>query len=138
MQMEDVDEEIQGLVERLDRLVPKIGAHLMIPADPSGTTIVGNRIAYLRLGIEFLKAALHPAQGPSDDPPRIGPNIGYLLAEGSKSPFELCELDESIVSRPPVQSRLGPLGQLGAGVLVVALLVLLFIGGAVVWRWVFG
>ncbi len=136
--MEDLDNEIQGLVERLDRLVPKAGAHLMIPVDASGTAIVGNRIGYLRLGIEFLKAALQPAQGPSDSAPRVEPNVGYLLAEGSGSPFELCELDESIASRPPVQSRLGPLGQLAAGVLLVALLVLLLIGGAVAWRWVFG
>lgn len=138
MQMENVDEEIHELVERLDRLVPRGGAHLMIPAHASAATIIGNRIAYLRLGIEFLKAALHPAQGPSDEAPRVGPNIAYLLAEGSSSPFDLCELDESIASRPPVQSRLGPLGQLAAGVLVVALLVLLFIGSAVAWRWVFG
>lgn len=136
--MEDVDEEIEGLVERLDRLVPKADAHLVIPADPSGATIVGNRSAYLRLGIELLKAALHPVQDAGADAPRIGPEIGYLLAEGSRSPFELWELDESIASRPPIQSRLGPLGQLGAAVLAVALLILLLIGGAVVWRWVFG
>lgn len=136
--MEDVDEEIRGLVERLDRLVPKPGAHLMTSAEPSSLTIVGNRLGYLRLGIELLKAALQPAHGPSDDPPRVVPTIGYLLAEGSRAPFELWELDESIASRPPVQSRLGALGQLGAGVLVVALLVLLLIAAAVAWRWVFG
>jgi len=138
MQMEDVDDGIESLVERLDRLVPKAGAHLMIPADPSGATIVGNRSAYLRLGIEILKAALHPVQGAGADAPRIGPEIGYLLGEGSRAPFDLWELDESIASRPPIQSRLGPLGQLAAGVLAVGLLILLLIAGALVWRWIFG
>ena len=72
----------------------------------SGATIVGNRSAYLRLGIELLKAALHPVQGAGADAPRIGPEIGYLLAEGSRSPFELWELDESIASRPPSSSTI--------------------------------
>lgn len=77
-------------------------------------------------------------QGPGEAAPRIDLNVGYLLPKGSGWPFDLCELDESISSRPPVQSGLGAFGQLTAGVLVVVLLILLFIGGAVVLRWVFG
>ena len=53
------------------------------------------------------------------------------------APFELCELDESIISRPPVSSGLGAPGQLASAVLVVALLVLCLIGASVVWRWLF-
>jgi hypothetical protein len=37
-----------------------------------------------------------------------------------------------------VQSGLGAVGQLTAGVLVVVVLILLLVGAAVVWRWVFG
>jgi len=138
MESEGTEAEIRELVGRLDRLVPRDGAHLIIPADSDGRTTVGNRLGYLRLGIELLRAALDPVQGSGDDPPRIALDIGYLLAEGSAPPWDVCELDESIISRPPVRSELGPLGQLVAGVLVVALLILLFIGGAVVWQWAFG
>ncbi len=138
MRLEDAEAEIRELVGQLDRLVPRDGAHLIISAASDGRNPVGNRLGYLRLGIELLRATLDPVQGPGDAPPRIALDIGYLPAEGSVAPWDVCELDESIIARPPVQSELGPLGQLVAGVLVVALLILLFIGGAVVWQWLFG
>lgn len=139
MLLDDAREtELQELVERLDRLVPKEGAHLTIPAGPDKNATVGSRLGYLRLGIEFLAAALHPLPDSDAAPPRITPNLDYLLTEGSETAFDSCELDESIGSRPPARSRLGPTGQLIAGVVVVLTLILLFIGVSVVWRWVFG
>jgi len=130
--------ELEELVNRLDRLLPREGAHLTIPADPAGNTTVGNRLGYLRLGAEILRAALRPTLGSDEAPPRILPRLDYLLTRGSKTPFDLCEIDESIVSRPPVASALGAFGQLGAGVLVVGLVILLLVGAGVVWRWLFG
>jgi hypothetical protein len=70
-------------------------------------------------------------------PTRIVADLDYLLTDGSRTPFELCEVDEAIGSRPPAASGLGALGQLGAAVLAVAALVLCFIGASVVWRWLF-
>jgi hypothetical protein len=139
MLLDDAREtELRELVERLDRLVPKDGAHLTIPAEPDKVATVGNRLGYLRFGIAFLAAALHPLASSDAAPPRITPYLDDLLTEGSETGFGLCELDESIGSRPPARSRLGAAGQLLAGVLVVLMLVLLFIGVSVVWRWVFG
>ena len=139
MLLDDAREaEIQELVERLDRLVPKDGAHLTIPADPDRNATIGNRLGYLRFGIEFLAAALHPLPASDAAPPRLTPNLDYVLTEGSETAFDLCELDESIGSRPPARSRLGPTGQLVAGVVVVLTLILLFLGVSLVWRWVFG
>jgi len=139
MMLDDAREaELEELVERLDRLVPKDGAHLTIPAGPDRNVTVGNRLGYLRFGTEFLAAALRPLPESEAAPPRISPNLDYLLTEGSETAFDLCELDESIASRPPARSRLGPAGQLVAGVVVVLSLILLFIGASVVWRWVFG
>jgi len=135
---EEREAELRELVERLDRLVPKDGAHLTIPGDPDGNTTVGSRLGYLRFGVEFLAAALRPLPHTEVAPTRIEPDIDYLLTQGSDAPFDLCEVDEAIGSRPPVRSRLGPLGQLAAGVLVVAALILVFIGGSVVVRWLFG
>jgi hypothetical protein len=126
------------LVERLDRLVPKDGAHLTIPADPNKNATVGNRLGYLRLGIEFLAAALHPLLDSDAAAPRIRPNLDYFLTEGSQTAFDVWELDESIGRRPPARGRLGPTGQLVAGVVLVLMLILLFIGVSVVWHWVFG
>jgi hypothetical protein len=135
---EDQEAELQELVERLDRLLPRDGARLTIPADADGNTTIGNRLGYLRFAVEFLSAALQPLPESETAPPRITPDLGSLLTDGSRTPFDLCELDESIVSRLPSRTRLGAGGQLGAGVLVVAALILLFIGASVVWRWMFG
>lgn len=129
--------ELEELVARLDRLVPKQGAHLTIPANKDGHTTVGNRLGYLRFGIEILRAALRPTPGSDDAAPRILPELELLLTEGD-TPFDFCEIDESIASRPPVASKLGPLGQLAAGLLVVGGFILLFIGANVLWRWIFG
>ena len=135
---EIAEAELDELVTRLDGLVPKEGAHLTISANPDGNTAVGSRLGYLRFAVEMLRAAVRPAPSSDEAPPRILPNLDYLLTTGSETPFDLCEIDESIVSRPPVASQLGAIGQLAAGVLTVGAIILLLIGSLVVWRWVFG
>ncbi|HEV8254541.1 MAG TPA: hypothetical protein VGQ78_07295 [Vicinamibacteria bacterium] len=130
--------ELRELVERLDRLIPKDGAHLSIPADADGNSTVGSRLGYLRFGVEFLAAALEPRPGSDEEPTRIVPDLDYLLTDGSETPFDLCEVDEAIGSRPPVRTRLGPIGQLAAAILVIGALILIFIGGAVVLRRLLG
>lgn len=134
---EESETQLREIVERLERLVPAEGAHLTIPANAEGTASVGNRAGYLRLGIELLAAGLDPLPASDEAPARLAPELDTLLSEGSRTPFELCEVDESIVSRPPVSSRLGAPGQLTAAVLVVAALILCLIGASVVWRWLF-
>jgi hypothetical protein len=135
---EDSEAELQELVERLDRLVPADGARLVIPADPEGRASIGNRLGYLRFAIAFLRAALYPLPESDEGPPRIVPELESILTDGSSTPFALCELDESIVSRPPARSGLGALGQLGGGVAAVFAIILLLIGALVVWRWIWG
>ena len=138
MDLDESEAEIRELVERLDRLIPKDGAHLTIPAEPEGKTTLGNRLGYLRFGIAFLAAALSPVPATESAPARIEPRIEELLTKDSAAPFDLCEVDESIVSRPPVRAGVGALGQLVAAGIVVALLLLAFMGGSVVVRWIFG
>jgi hypothetical protein len=139
MQLDDATEaELEEVVGRLDALVPSEGAHLTIPADAEGRTSAGNRLGYLRLGIEILVAALHPVPASEDAPAQVVPQLGSILSEGSRPPFETCELDESIGSRPPVQSRLGAFGQIGIAVGVVLIVLLAFVGAAVLWRAIFG
>jgi hypothetical protein len=135
---EAVEAELRELVARIDRLVPRQDAHLTIPGDAGGATTIGNRRGYLRLGVEFVASALDPLPAAADRPARIEPRLDYLLSEDSRAPFDTCEVDEAIASRPPVSSGLGAAGQLLSGVLVVAVLILLFIGGAVAVRWLFG
>jgi len=139
MRLDDAAEaELEALVERLDRLVPKEGAHLTIPAAAGGESTVGDRRGYLRFGVEMLRAALRPLPADDEMPARIAPQLDGLLTPGSTSPFELCEIDESIASRPPVASGLGAIGQLVAAVVAVGVIILLFIGANLAWRWLFG
>jgi hypothetical protein len=139
MRLDDESEaELRQIVLRLEQLVPGDTAHLTIPADAEGKTSAGNRAGYLRFGLAFLRAALDPLPANDAEPARIAPELDGLLSRGSRGPFELCEIDESIVSRPPVSSGLGAPGQLASAVLVVALLLLCLIGASVVWRWFFG
>jgi hypothetical protein len=135
---EEREAEIEAIVGRLDALVPSEGAHLTIPADAEGRTSAGNRLGYLRLGVEFLVAGLHPVPASEDAPAQVVPQLGSLLSEGSRAPFETCELDESIGSRPPVESRLGAFGQIGIAVGVVFVLLLALVGAAVLWRAILG
>jgi hypothetical protein len=138
METDEREDDIRAAVERLDRLIPRSGAHLAIGADGHGRTAVGSRLGYLRFGLEFLAAALQPLPATETEPARIVPDLGYLLGRGSRPPFDLCEVDEAIAARPPVRSALGPLGELLAGLLVVAALIGLFLAGAVAVRWIFG
>jgi hypothetical protein len=128
--------ELRDLVERLDRLLPREGAHLSLA--PAAGETVGNRLGYLRFGLAFLIAALDPHPASGDAPARVTPRLEDVLTEDSAARFESCELDEAIESRPPVQSRLGAPGQLMAGVVTVAVVILLLIGVSVVWRAIFG
>jgi len=130
--------EIAMLVARLRRLVPKEGAHLTLPDGSSSGGVIGNRLGYLRLGIELLTAALHPLPGSEWEPARIAPELDDLLTADSGGTFDRCELDESIASRPPAEARLGPIGHIVAGVALVALVLLLFVGAAFLWRWLLG
>ena len=102
-----------------------------------GRASAGNRLGYLRFGVEFLVAALHPVPASEDSPAQIVPQLGGLLSEGSRPPFETCELDESIGSRPPARTRFGPVAQLVAGVVLVLMIIVMLVGVAWLWRWIF-
>jgi hypothetical protein len=131
------DAELRELVLRLDRLVPREGAHLTVSADPHGSTAVGSRLGYLRLGVELLTAGLDPLPASDRAPARIEPALDYLLTEGSKAPLGLCEIDEAIVARPPVRSPLGAVGQLAAVVIAVGALIAFAVVALVALRWLF-
>jgi hypothetical protein len=134
---EDREAALFALVERIERLVPAEGAHVTIAGGSQHVT-VGNRLGYLRLGVELLTAGLRPLPEAEDAPPRIAPRLEGLLTSDSGRPFDLCELDESIASRPPVRSALGPLGEIMAGLLVVACFILMLVGASYVWHRVVG
>src|SRR5688572_2077805 len=63
------DEEIREIVAQLDAAIPREGAVVEIEQDEEmyeirAVAVVANRLGYLRLGIEFLKAAIAPPSDP--------------------------------------------------------------------------
>jgi hypothetical protein len=138
MTLEEPQEtELAELVARLDRLIPREGAHLTIPRESGARTTIGNQLGYLRFGLEFLMAALRPLPETEHEPARIAPDLDGLLTSDSRAPFDLCEVDEAITSRPPARTRFGFVGQLALGVALVMAAILLFVGVAIVLRWLF-
>jgi hypothetical protein len=138
MELEEPTEtQLRELVGRLDRLIPREGAHLALSGDQGGRTSIGNRLGYLRLGVELLAAALRPLPPSEDAPTRIAPDIDYLLSDSSGVLFELSEIDEAIGSRPPVESRLGLVGHLVAGVGSVTVLIVVLFTVFLLLRWIF-
>lgn len=129
--------ELRALVERLGELLPRDGAHLTVSGDGSRRSTIGNRRGYLRLGVELLRAALAPLPATDTSPAHVDPALDGLLSEGSAPPLGFCEVDEAIVSRPPVQSRLGALGQLAAAVAAVVALLAALLAGVVTLRRLF-
>jgi hypothetical protein len=72
------EDEIRHLIGRLDRLVTKEQAILRVVQDDpvQGTVIQANQLGYLRLGIEFQKAALAPLEGDE-----VEVDLAYLLGQ---------------------------------------------------------
>jgi hypothetical protein len=134
---EEQEAEVRDLVGRLERKLPRQGAHLMVQPGLEGGGLVGNQLGYLRLGVELLRASLDPAPASEGTPMQVKPDLASILAEGERTLFEGWELDESIVSRAPIQSRLGAIGQLVAGAVMVGLVLLALLGVFLVLRFIF-
>jgi hypothetical protein len=135
---DDRDAEILESLEHLETLVPVAGAHLTLGEPGGARTIAGNRSGYMRLGLALIRASLAPIPATGDTPARIEPDLRGLLTSGSPAPFESYELDESIGSRPPVESPIHPVLQLLAGVVAVAVIIAAFVAVAFVVRWILG
>lgn len=129
--------ELRELVDQLDRLVPKEGARLRIPADAGGNT-AGTQRGYLRLGIEMLRAAAAPVEaGEAYDRPHLPLAIDYLMTADSESPFEVCEVVDDPDRLPARVQKLGPVGQLMSALIAVVVLGLIGLGAAAMLSWIF-
>ena len=114
------DGKVRALAAQLDELVPREGAMVRIRDDlDEGMTIVrGNRQGYLRLGIEFLKAAFAAHMGERPDEVRV--DVYYLLGQD-----EICflfERNENIDETPAVFDSFGLKDALAACVMMAVVL----------------
>jgi hypothetical protein len=68
----------------------------------------------------------------------VSPQDDERPGDDADRSIDFFDLDDDEDGPPSVGSLLGAIGQIAAAVLVVILLVVLFIGGAVGYRWIFG
>jgi len=124
----------EELVAKLDALVPREGARVALSqygGGPDECRVVANRRGYLRLGIEFLRAAF----APHEKQHVIKADIHYLLTEDSDIGFDWFERREDLPPAAP-ESRpgriVGPI--IGFGFLGLIILCAL-VGLVTIIRW---
>ena len=126
---------VREAIDVLDAEVPRTGARVRLHqygGCPDEGQIVANETGYLRLGVEFLKAAFAPP-GQNREPAGIKVDIAYLLTSDSSINFDWFERRQvPIPERPFSTSRFVPIIVIG-GLAAFALLAL--IGVITVVRW---
>lgn len=100
------DEKILNLIDQIDKAVDKKGAAVKLSeygGGPDESKIIANRKGYLRLGIEFLKAAYADPikfddedQNQKEEIEDIEVEIDYLLVPESKVNFDWFQRTENI------------------------------------------
>jgi len=83
--MIDINEdELHALIGQLDERIGKEGAIVRLVNEyDDGTVIVANHLGYLRLGVEFLKAAYVPLKDGADGSDVIDVDLPYLFGQRS-------------------------------------------------------
>ena len=88
-----VDARVKELIAALDAEVPREGAQVRLHqygGGPDESQVQANPAGYLRLGIEFLKAA-YSSPGDPKTPQAVQVELGYLLRPDSTINFDWCE-----------------------------------------------
>ena len=84
--MIDINEdELHTLIGQMDERIGKEGAivRLDVQYEDDGTVIVANHLGYLRLGVEFLKAAYVPLRMDAEGSDAIDVDLAYLFGQRS-------------------------------------------------------
>ena len=124
---------VQALTTQLDEAVPREG-HVEVIADPQepGYRLVrANQLGYLRLGIEFLKAAYAPDSGGKHR--LVSLDLGYL--EGLGQRCYSFERREDVWSPISSEKPAGTVAQIGGLLLGLFLAVSLLVGVFSIFQW---
>jgi hypothetical protein len=129
------DERVRDLIRQLDAAVPRDG-HLVVGPfrEDEGTVVQADRLGYLRLGIELLKAAHAPTQA-DELLDEVDVDLGYLT--GLEAHCYSFQRTESLV-RPAAGGQGGVPGWVGvptAGLIVVFILASLVVGALTILGW---
>ncbi len=129
-------ERVRDLIRQLDAAVPREG-HLVVDPfrDHEGTVVQADRLGYLRLGIELLKAAHAPTRD-DDLLDEVDVDLGYLT--GLEAHCYSFQRTENLV-RPAAGEQEGGapgwVGGLAVGLVVVFILASLVVGALTILGW---
>jgi hypothetical protein len=105
--------ELQDIISKLDTALPKDGAQVKLDqygGGPDEGVIVANERGYLRLGVEFLKAAFaEQKKDENGNEKAISIDLEYLITTNSAINFDWFERTEEVpveVHKPTVRENL--------------------------------
>lgn len=131
--------ELQDIIWKLDAAVPKDGAKVKLAqygGGPDEGVIVANERGYLRLGVEFLKAAIaEQKKDENANEKAISIDLVYLITTDSTINFDWFERTEKIpvdVHKPTVREKFIPIIMIA---ILITIIVLAAIGFGTVTRW---
>jgi hypothetical protein len=129
-------EQIKKMVADLDAAVPRDGARVYLSqygGGPDESKVVANQRGYLRLGIEFLRAAF--AQPSPKAQEQIQADLRYLLTDDSTVGFDWFERREDLFSG--IQTKRKPSRFVPAiivlGLIASLILAIIGLGTVIVW-----
>jgi hypothetical protein len=128
--------ELKTLIAKIDGSVPLEGAQVQLSqygGGPDESRVVANQRGYLRLGIEFLKAAF--ASEDSRAPHTIKADIRYLLSPDSTVGFDWFERREGLPPMPARESHFTRFIPFIVFPLLVAIAICAFVGFITIIRW---
>ena len=130
---------MQKLITELDAVVPKDGARVQLSqygGGPDESRVIATQQGYLRLGVEFLRAAYAAPSG--DAPTQIVVDLDYLLTEDSDIGFDWFERVESLPVPASSTSSGSSFWPAAFGIAAgVCFLILLLVGFVTVIQWLF-
>lgn len=129
---------VQKLISELDAAVPKEGARVRLCQYGGGadeSRVTATRQGYLRLGVEFLRAAYAAPSG--DAPTQIRVDLDYLLTEDSDIGFDWFERVESLPGPDSTSSGSSFWAAVFGIAAGVCFLIFLLVGFVTVIRWLF-
>ena len=124
----------EELIAKLDTLVPREGAHVSLAqygGGPDESCVIANRRGYLRLGIEFLKAAF----APHEKQHLVKADIRYLLTRDSDVSFDWFERREDLPLATPDDKRVNIVGTIVAFSVLAVILTCALVGLITIVRW---
>jgi hypothetical protein len=125
--------QIRSLIKQLDEAIPREGHVEVLSDEPESTLVRANRLGYLRLGVEFLKAADGPTTRGGAGRDLVDVDLGYLT--GLERHCYSFERREDVWSPMSAEEPSSAVAGIVGTVIVLLFLASLVVGAFTILRW---